>query len=72
MYVCNYRPADKVEGEEEVGYKGASVIDAKKGFYEEEPIVKSDFASLYPSIMRLKQLFNTTYVTEEKYLGIEG
>ncbi len=71
-YVCNYRPAEKVEGEEEAGYKGASVIDAKKGFYEEDPIVTMDFASLYPSIMRLKQLCYTTHITEEKYLGIEG
>lgn len=72
-YVCNYRAADKVEGEaDKEGYKGASVIDAKKGFYEEDPIVTMDFASLYPSIMRLKQLCYTTFVTEEEYLGIEG
>lgn len=72
-YVCNYRPVDKVDCEDEKeGYKGASVIDAKKGFYEEDPIVTMDFASLYPSIMRLKQLCYTTFITEDRYLGIEG
>lgn len=77
-YVCNYRPKKErvlEEGEEEEkdeGYKGASVIEAKKGFYEEDPIVTMDFASLYPSIMRRKELCYTTHVTEDEYRGIEG
>ena len=74
-FVCNYMPATKKTTAEEVlneGYKGASVIDAKKGFYERDPVVTMDFASLYPSIMRLKQLCYTTIVRDEKYRRIEG
>lgn len=76
-YICNYRPKkeklpEEGEGDEEEGYKGASVIEAKKGFYEDDPIVTMDFASLYPSIMRRKDLCYTTHVTEDRYRGIEG
>ncbi|CAM9102082.1 unnamed protein product [Ectocarpus sp. 8 AP-2014] len=76
-FVCNYTPVKKkttADGKQVLneGYKGASVIDAKKGFYEKDPVVTMDFASLYPSIMRLKQLCYTTIVKDEKYRGIEG
>ncbi|CAM9093350.1 unnamed protein product [Ectocarpus sp. 12 AP-2014] len=76
-YVCNYTPAKKKltsDGDEVVneGYKGASVIDAKKGFYEHDPVVTMDFASLYPSIMRWLQLCYTTIVKDAKYRGREG
>ncbi|CAM9099309.1 unnamed protein product [Sphacelaria rigidula] len=68
-FVCNYTPAKKkttADGKQVMneGYKGASVIDAKKGFYEKDPVVTMDFASLYPSIMRLKQLCYTTVVKD--------
>ena len=76
-FVCNYTPAPKkfMEDGKQVqneGYKGASVIDAKKGFYEKDPVVTMDFASLYPSIMRLKQLCYTTIVRDDKYRNLEG
>ena len=77
-YICNYRPKkakvleEGEEEEEDEGYKGASVIEAKKGFYEDDPIVTMDFASLYPSIMRRKNLCYTTHVTEDRYRDIEG
>ncbi|CAM9205740.1 unnamed protein product [Pylaiella littoralis] len=75
-FVCNYTPEKRVEVDGKQvpkdGYKGASVIDAKKGFYETDPVVTMDFASLYPSIMRLKQLCYTTFVKEDKYRGIDG
>lgn len=76
-FVCNYTPQKKkttVDGKQvpNEGYKGASVIDAKKGFYEKDPVVTMDFASLYPSIMRLKQLCYTTIVKDSKYRGIDG
>lgn len=76
-FVCNYTPAKKkflADGKQvqNEGYKGASVIDAKKGFYEKDPVVTMDFASLYPSIMRLKQLCYTTIVKEDKFRGIVG
>lgn len=75
-FVCNYTSEKRVEidGKQvpKDGYKGASVIDAKKGFYETDPIVTMDFASLYPSIMRLKQLCYTTVVHDDKYRGLAG
>lgn len=79
-YVCNH-----VASEGEVpkgGYQGATVIDASAGFHVKDPVVCLDFASLYPSIMRWKNLCYTTYVTKKfdsernlipnPYLGIEG
>lgn len=71
-YVCNFGNSIPIEGEEKKGYKGASVIEAKKGFYEEDPVVTMDFASLYPTIMMRHQLCYTTIVKNDKYLGIEG
>ena len=71
-FVCNFKPAARSDASGSEGYKGASVIDAKKGFYEEDPVVTMDFASLYPSIMRRKQLCYTTLVRDDKYRGIDG
>jgi len=71
-YVCNYIPPDADEEADTEGFQGATVINAKTGFYADEPVMCLDFASLYPSIMRWKQLCYTTYVTEDKYRGIEG
>ncbi|CAG9466535.1 unnamed protein product [Pedinophyceae sp. YPF-701] len=44
-----------------VSYEGATVLDAKQGFYE-EPIATLDFASLYPSIMMAHNLCYSTLV----------
>ena len=76
-YVCNYVPNSRDasyrgNGTEEDGFQGATVIDAKTGFYPDDPIVCMDFASLYPSIMRWKQLCYTTYVNDDTYRNIEG
>ena len=79
-YVCNHVPS---ESSESSGYQGATVIDAQKGFHVKDPVVCLDFASLYPSIMRWKNLCYTTYVIKvsevsegepepNPYLGIEG
>lgn len=69
-YVCNHVPSE-VSGDEK-GYQGATVIDATKGFHVKDPVVCLDFASLYPSIMRWKNLCYTTYVTEDSFRGIDG
>ncbi|CAI0428312.1 unnamed protein product [Linum tenue] len=45
-------------------YEGATVLDAKVGFYE-KPIATLDFASLYPSIMMAYNLCYCTLVTPE-------
>lgn len=85
-YVCNYgeyvlssntvyggeRGKEEEKGKEEDGFQGATVIDACTGFYPDEPVVTLDFASLYPSIMRWKELGYTTYVNDDRYRGIEG
>lgn len=44
-------------------YVGATVIEPKRGFYK-IPVATLDFASLYPSIMRTKNMCPTTYVEE--------
>lgn len=68
-YVCNYI---EEKGKVSSGYQGATVIDAAKGFHSTDPVVCLDFASLYPSIMRWKNLCYTTYVKGDEYRGIEG
>lgn len=46
-------------------YEGATVLDAKSGFYT-EPVATLDFASLYPSIMQAHNLCYTTLVRKEE------
>lgn len=48
-------------GDDGVAYEGATVLDAKAGFYE-APIATLDFASLYPSIMMAHNLCYCTLV----------
>jgi DNA polymerase delta subunit 1 len=52
------------------GYKGATVLNMKSGYYE--MVVVLDFASLYPSIMKAKNLCYTSLVTDDvKYGNLE-
>ena len=51
-------------------YKGATVLDIKSGFYR--LLVVLDFASLYPSIMKAKNLCYTSLVTDEKNSHVPG
>lgn len=67
-YVCNRVPKENMVE----GYQGATVIDASKGFHSKDPVVCLDFASLYPSIMRWKNLCYTTYVTGDEFRNIDG
>jgi DNA polymerase delta subunit 1 len=70
-FVCNYVPkpikikkGNDDESDEEDTYQGATVIDAKKGYYNRDKIIVTlDFASLYPSIMRWKDLCYSTYAS---------
>ncbi|XP_048335093.2 DNA polymerase delta catalytic subunit isoform X2 [Ziziphus jujuba] len=52
-------PNVKQAGSEQGTYEGATVLEAKAGFYE-KPIATLDFASLYPSIM---MAYNLCYCT---------
>ena len=55
-------PNAQLEGE--VAYEGATVLDAKAGYYE-LPIATLDFASLYPSIMMAHNLCYCTLVKQQ-------
>ncbi|KAF4377123.1 hypothetical protein F8388_017527 [Cannabis sativa] len=57
-------PNAKHAGSEQGTYEGATVLEAKSGFYE-KPIATLDFASLYPSIMMAYNLCYCTLVTPE-------
>ncbi len=48
-------------GSDAVAYEGATVLDAKVGYYR-NPVATLDFASLYPSIMMAHNLCYTTLV----------
>eukprot|EP01071_Lankesteria_metandrocarpae_P010903 Lankesteria_metandrocarpae@DN5381_c0_g1_i2.p1 len=61
IVVPSVRPAG---GDHEVAYEGATVLDPKKGFYQ-DPIATLDFASLYPSIMMAYNLCYCTLIAPE-------
>ena len=52
-------------------FQGATVVDPKAGFYE-DAVAVLDFMSLYPSIMRWKNLCYCTYVVNEEDARREG
>ena len=51
-------------GQGKTGFQGATVLEPKRGFYE-EPIAVLDFASLYPSIIQAYNLSHDTLVAGE-------
>ncbi|XVF70581.1 hypothetical protein PTKIN_Ptkin11bG0173800 [Pterospermum kingtungense] len=57
-------PNVKQAGSEQGTFEGATVLEARAGFYE-KPIAILDFASLYPSIMMAYNLCYCTLVTPE-------
>ncbi|XP_022132709.1 DNA polymerase delta catalytic subunit [Momordica charantia] len=57
-------PNAKQAGSDQGTYEGATVLEARAGFYE-KPIATLDFASLYPSIMMAYNLCYCTLVTPE-------
>ncbi|KAE9587344.1 DNA polymerase delta catalytic subunit [Lupinus albus] len=57
-------PNAKQAGSEQGTFEGATVLEAKAGYYE-KPIATLDFASLYPSIMMAYNLCYCTLVTPE-------
>ncbi len=48
-----------------MGYEGATVLDAKQGYYR-EPVATLDFASLYPSIMMAHNLCYSTLLPRDR------
>ncbi|XP_028229634.1 DNA polymerase delta catalytic subunit isoform X2 [Glycine soja] len=57
-------PNAKQAGSEQGTFEGATVLEARAGFYE-KPIATLDFASLYPSIMMAYNLCYCTLVIPE-------
>lgn len=70
-----YRGAERVSpglqsqggmpGSDKVAYEGATVLDAKQGFYR-TPVATLDFASLYPSIMMAHNLCYSTLLPSHR------
>lgn len=52
------------KGTGEVAFEGATVLEAKQGYYD-KPIATLDFASLYPSIMMAHNLCYCTLLTKD-------
>ena len=54
-----------------VAYEGATVLEAKQGFYS-MPVATLDFASLYPSIMMAHNLCYTTLLPRDRCPPLAG
>eukprot|EP00958_Prasinococcus_capsulatus_P026248 scaffold4725_cov367-Prasinococcus_capsulatus_cf.AAC.5 len=61
LLVPNMKSNSQSSSEGGVAYEGATVLDAKTGYYQ-KPIATLDFASLYPSIMMAHNLCYCTLV----------
>ena len=53
------------KGAKEKGYKGATVIRPKAGYYAGQIVATLDFASMYPSIIMNRNLCFTTFISKE-------
>ena len=72
---CEYLVEDRLEvsreeGEEEESFQGATVVSPTPGYYL-EPIFCLDFASLYPSLMRTKNLSPDCLITPQLSEALE-
>lgn len=52
-------------------FTGATVLEPIPGMYLDDNIAVLDFASLYPTIMISRNLCYSTFVLDDKYLGID-
>ncbi len=57
-------------GGDGVAYEGATVLEAKQGFYS-MPVATLDFASLYPSIMMAHNLCYSTLLPHNRQDALE-
>ena len=60
------------ENTKDISYEGAIVFEPDKSELFLEPVSVLDFASLYPSIMRTKNICLSTYVYDKKYLNLSN
>lgn len=72
MLIETFTYKKRSKNPEDSDYEGATVLNAKKGSYMEEPITGLDFASLYPSIMRAHNLCVSTLVFHPSMRNLEG
>lgn len=74
-YIIPVREFQKKENnennEKKSKYKGATVLTALKGLYQ-EPVSGLDFKSLYPSIMIAYNMCFSTIVLDKRYMNLDG
>ena len=58
-------------GTDGIGYEGATVLEAKQGYYR-DPVATLDFASLYPSIMMAHNLCYSTLLPRHRLGCLKG
>ncbi len=58
-------------GTDGIGYEGATVLEAKQGYYR-DPVATLDFASLYPSIMMAHNLCYSTLLPQHRLGCLKG
>jgi DNA polymerase delta subunit 1 len=72
LVIPAHKPAKAtVAASKEKGYKGATVIEPKKAYYD-VPIATLDFMSLYPSIMMAHNLCYSTLLTKEQVKELDS
>ena len=59
---------DEEELSDNSGFEGAIVLDPKPGLYLDDPIAVVDYASLYPSSIKEKNISHDTYLGDYKDL----
>ena len=64
-------PACQGGGTDGIGYEGATVLEAKQGYYR-DPVATLDFASLYPSIMMAHNLCYSTLLPQHRLGCLKG
>jgi DNA polymerase elongation subunit (family B) len=65
------RKKTDADGDDDVGYEGATVITPKPSVYF-DPIAVLDYSSLYPNSMREKNLSQEMYVGDPSYDNLPG
>ena len=62
----------QMSGSADDKYEGATVLEAKEGYYGKEPVVVNDYLSLYPSIIRANNFCFSCIVLDDAFLNIPG
>lgn len=68
---CTEDAAAKILGQREVGYEGATVMEAVPGLHYKRPVICVDFSSLYPAIMQCWNVSPDTKLYESDFARLE-